>query len=138
MSKAVNKELKKTIQPLKNITVAKTGHNCGMALFEFGEYTKTFLQEERKIKDVKKIKELICEYKKRKYYKKRAKNWKEFKEQSFELRHNLPLQCELVDERLDLEISPFSWECYCWGDECYSKEFFEKYGCRYVKGFNQE
>lgn len=87
---------------------------------------------------IKKIKKIIYEYKKRKYYEKRAKNWEEFKKQSFELRHGLLLQCELVEERPDLGIFLFPWEQDCWEDECFGKEFFEKYGCINVKGFNQE
>ena len=57
-----------------------------------------------------------------KYYRARFKKWEEFKQ------NNKELECGLVKEPR-----------YLWEKEChncsYDKDFFEKYGCMYVKGF---
>lgn len=73
------------------------------------------------------------EYKKRKYYKQRAKNWEEFKKQNGQ-----HLKCGLVKKDKELGYYPSLWEYDCRHKWCYEKEFFEKYGCIYVKGFIQE
>ena len=71
---------------------------------------------------MKYIKKLIREYKKRKYYEQRAKRWAYFK------KANLNLECGLTQN------SKWLYERDC--HNCaYDKNFFEKYGCMYVKDF---
>lgn len=78
------------------------------------------------------FREWLERYKKIKYYKNRAKKWEEFKKQNGQ-----HLQCGLVKKRPDLGYYPSLWEYDC-PKYCYDKDFFEKYGCIYVKGFNIE
>ena len=71
---------------------------------------------------MKRLKQLIKQYKKRKYYEQRAERWAYFKKQ------NPNLKCGLTKN------SKWIYERYC--HNCsYDNDFFEKYGCMYVKGF---
>lgn len=71
---------------------------------------------------MKYLKKIIREYKKRKYYEQRAKRWKEFK------KSHPNMECGLVKN------PKWLWEKDC--DNCsYDDDFFEKYGCMYVKDF---
>lgn len=74
-------------------------------------------------------KAIIRKRKKLKYYRERAKLWKEFKKE------NANLQCGLVKENKEYGYIPYLWEYDCTNNSCYDKDFFEKYGCMYVKGF---
>lgn len=72
---------------------------------------------------MKHLKKLIREYRKNKYYKNRAKRWKEFKKTHEEI------ECGLGEPK-------WLWEKEC--HNCsYDKDFFEKYGCMYIKGFEE-
>lgn len=68
------------------------------------------------------IKTLIERHQRNKYYKKREERWNEFKKTYTEL------ECGL------LKNSRWTWEKEC--HNCsYKKDFFEKYGCMYIKDF---
>lgn len=73
--------------------------------------------------------------KEKQYWKKRAKLWKNFKENNdINTIHNeiSEIKCGLVKKTP--YYTPFSWEYEC--NNCsYDKEFFDKYGCMYIKGF---
>lgn len=58
MSKADSEGLEKAIQLLKEITITKSGCAYEIALFQFGEYAETALQE------LKRLQEENTEYKK--------------------------------------------------------------------------
>lgn len=64
------------------------------------------------------MRDIIHNYKENKYWRKRANKWENFKI------YNKELQCGLVEE------------CKSNCNNCsYEKNFFDKYGCMYVKGF---
>lgn len=71
---------------------------------------------------------LFQKYKEKQYYKKRAELWKQFKkENKFK-----QIECGLVKETKC--YTPWLWEYDC--NNCsYDKDFFDKYGCMYIKGF---
>ena len=67
-------------------------------------------------------KKIIREYRICKYYKKRAKMWKNFK------KTHKYMECGLVKD------PKWSYEIDC--HNCsYDEDFFEKYGCMYIKDF---
>ena len=70
------------------------------------------------------MREIIRKFKEKQYYKQRAKKWEKFKI------NNEELICGLVKE----ENHPRLWEYDCFNCS-YDKDFFEQYGCMYVKGF---
>ncbi len=72
------------------------------------------------------LKTKIYQYKEKKYWKNREILWEDFK-----IRHN-DFVCGLVKETS--RYTPTLWEydcCNC----CYNKDFFDKYGCMYIKDF---
>ena len=64
-----------------------------------------------------------------KYWKRRATIWERFKLE------NKPeeFECSLVRETKNYK--PHLWEYDCNPELCYDKEFFDKYGCIYIKNF---
>lgn len=74
------------------------------------------------------MRDIIHKYKEKKYWRKRANKWENFKI------YNKELQCGLVKECKSTGYTPRLWEYDC--NNCsYEKNFFDKYGCMYVKGF---
>lgn len=72
--------------------------------------------------------EKIKEIRENRYWKKRARKWKKFKHYN-----NInKIKCGLVKKTENYR--PKLWEYDCLKD-CYNKDFFEKYGCMYIKGF---
>lgn len=68
------------------------------------------------------FKNIVKKYKTYKYYKKRAQIWNEFK------KTHQDMECGLV------KAPKWEYEKDC--DNCsYDEEFFEKYGCMYIKDF---
>ena len=67
-------------------------------------------------------KKIIREYRRYKYYKKRAEMWKNFK------KIHKYMECGLG--KYDKWVLP----SYC-HNCCYDEDFFEKYGCMYIKDF---
>ena len=70
------------------------------------------------------LKKKIEKYKEKKYYERRAIRWKRFKT------YNKDMECGLVKNPCR------SWEKDCYNC-CYDKDFFDKYGCIYIKGFEK-
>lgn len=66
--------------------------------------------------------------KEKRYWKKRAKLWANFKNNN----DISKIQCGLIEKTKN--YIPMDWEYEC--HNCsYNKDFFEKYGCMYIKDF---
>lgn len=78
---------------------------------------------------IEKIKKKIKNYKEKQYWKKRADLWENFKSNN----KIKEMECGLV-EKTDY-YDPRFWEYDCISSICYNKDFFDKYGCIYIKSF---
>lgn len=78
---------------------------------------------------IAKIRKSIKKYKEKKYWEKRANLWEDFKSNN----KIEEMKCGLVKKTE--YYTPGIWEYDCNSRPCYNKEFFDKYGCEYIKNF---
>lgn len=75
------------------------------------------------------IVEKIKEIRKKRYWEKRARKWENFKSKN----DISKIQCGLIKKTI--QYTPKLWEYDCLQDYCCNKDYFEQYGCMYIKGF---